>query len=189
MRKIKNEGLNRLSIKEIKNVKKLPAILVLDEVRSAMNVGSVFRTSDAFLIEKIYLCGITAQPPHREINKTALGAQNTVCWEHVNNSSDCMKSLKSQGYQIVAVEQADESTSLTDFSVDASKKYAFIFGNEIFGVTDQIVETADIVLEIPQSGTKHSLNVSVSTGIVLWDYFSKFKRALNNLPFSPNTNI
>lgn len=173
MRKIKNEELNRLSPEEFKNVNKHPAVLVLDDVRSAMNVGSAFRTSDAFCLEKIYLCGITAQPPHREINKTALGAQDTVDWEHKEGIEDCVEELRSKGYQIIAVEQADESNSLLDFQIGKDTKYAFVFGNEVFGVNDKIVETADTVLEIPQYGTKHSLNISVSIGVVLWDYLSK----------------
>lgn len=175
MRKIKNEELNRLSVDQFKKAAKLKAVIVLDDVRSAMNVGSAFRTGDAFCVEKIYLCGITAQPPHREINKTALGAQDTVAWEHAETIGDLSKELKESGYTIVAVEQADESTSLLAFEVDASKKYAFVFGNEVFGVNDEVVEKADTVLEIPQYGTKHSLNISVSIGVVLWDFVSKSK--------------
>ncbi len=175
MRKIKNEELNRLSTEEFKNVEKNPVALVLDDVRSAMNVGSAFRTSDAFCIEKIYLCGITAQPPHREINKTALGAQDSVDWEHKENVQSCVEELKNKGYQIVAVEQADESTSLLDFQLEDGAKYALVFGNEVFGVNDKVVESADVVLEIPQYGTKHSLNISVSMGVVLWDFVSKLK--------------
>lgn len=178
MRKIKNEELNRLSPDEFKKVDKKPIVLVLDDVRSAMNVGSSFRTSDAFCIEKIYLCGITAQPPHREINKTALGAQESVHWEYLETVQGCVERLRSEGYHIVAVEQADESVSLLEFEIDATKKYAFIFGNEVFGVQDEIVETADTVLEIPQYGTKHSLNISVSMGVVLWDFVSKHSRVL-----------
>ncbi|MEQ6168107.1 RNA methyltransferase [Ekhidna sp. MALMAid0563] len=176
MRKIKNEELNRLSPEEFKTAEKIPAVLVLDDVRSAMNVGSAFRTSDAFRIEKIYLCGITAKPPHREINKTALGAQDSVEWNHAELISDCISELKKEGYQIVAVEQADESVSLLDFEINKEAKYAFVFGNEVFGVNDKVVETADKVLEIPQYGTKHSLNISVSIGVVLWDFVSKTKK-------------
>lgn len=176
MRKIKNEELNRLSPDEFKNVEKIPAVLVLDDVRSAMNVGSAFRTSDAFRIEKIYLCGITAQPPHREINKTALGAQDTVAWEHQASIADCIETLREQGYYIVAVEQADKSTSLLSFGVQSETRYAFVFGNEVFGVNDAVVEQADQVLEIPQYGTKHSLNISVSIGVILWDFVSKQKK-------------
>ena len=173
MRKIKNEELGRLSPKEYKDAEKTPVVLVLDDVRSAMNVGSAFRTSDAFRIEKIFLCGITAQPPHREINKTALGAQDSVDWEHKETVEKCIDELKKEGYLIVAVEQADKSTSLLDFQIEAEAKYAFVFGNEVFGVNDEVVETADVVLEIPQYGTKHSLNISVSIGVVLWDFVSK----------------
>lgn len=175
MRKIKNEELGRLSPEEYKEAEKTSTVLVLDDVRSAMNVGSAFRTSDAFRIEKIYLCGITAKPPHREINKTALGAQDTVSWQHFESIAQCVSDLRKAGYHIVAVEQADESTSLLDFQVDKKGKYAFVFGNEVFGVNDQTVEESDTVLEIPQYGTKHSLNISVSIGVVLWDYMSKTK--------------
>ena len=176
MRKLKNEELNRLSAEEFKTVDKLPVVLVLDDVRSAMNVGSAFRTSDAFLIDKIYLCGITAQPPHREINKTALGAQDTVLWEHAETILACIEQLKKDGYQIIAVEQADESILLMDFPVEKNLKYAFVFGNEVFGVNDEVVQNADLVLEIPQYGTKHSLNISVSIGVVLWDFVFKQKK-------------
>lgn len=176
MRKIKNEELNRLTADEFKNVEKKPVVLVLDDVRSAMNVGSAFRTSDAFCLEKIYLCGITAKPPHREINKTALGAQDSVKWEHKETIAECISELKADSYEIVAVEQADESTSLIDFKVEDETKYAFVFGNEVFGVSDQVVANADTVLEIPQFGTKHSLNISVSIGVVLWDFVSKQKK-------------
>lgn len=175
MRKIKNEELNRLSADEFREVKKNPVVLVLDDVRSAMNVGSAFRTSDAFLIDKICLCGITAKPPHREISKTALGAQDTVTWKHFPSITDCFKVLKQEGFQIIAIEQADESTSLSSFKVTNDGKYAFVFGNEVFGVNEAIVENADLVVEIPQYGSKHSLNISVSIGVVLWDYLSKAK--------------
>lgn len=179
MKKLKNEELNRLTPGEFKNAEKTPAVLVLDDVRSAMNVGSAFRTSDAFRIEKIYLCGITAKPPHREINKTALGAQDSMEWMHVESVTDCIDSLKKDGYKIVAVEQADQSISLLDFKVEKETKYAFVFGNEVFGVNDQVVESADEVLEIPQYGTKHSLNISVSIGVVVWDFVSKQKKPPN----------
>ncbi len=176
MRKIRNEELNRLSPEEFKKSEKLEVVIVLDDARSAMNVGSAFRTSDAIGIEKVYLCGITAQPPSREINKTALGAQDSVEWEHVDDILALVSSLKKSGYKIAAVEQADESTSLLDFDPGSGHKYAFIFGNEVFGVKDEVVETADLVLEIPQYGTKHSLNISVSIGVVLWDFLTKRKR-------------
>lgn len=178
MRKLKNEELNRLSAQEFACAEKLPIVLVLDDVRSAMNVGSAFRTSDAFIIEKIFLCGITAQPPHREINKTALGAQDTVAWEHADSCLKCLQTLKDQDYHIVAVEQAENSTSLLDFTVEQGKKYALVFGNEVFGVSDDAVTAADTVLEIPQYGTKHSLNISVSIGVTLWDFMSKHRQLL-----------
>lgn len=173
MRKLKNEELNRLSEEEFKQSDKIKAVLILDDIRSAMNVGSAFRTSDAFRVEKIYLCGITAKPPHREINKTALGAQDTVLWEHRSDIQSLVDELKSLDYQIIAVEQASESTSLLDFAPQKALSYAFVFGNEVFGVSDPVIEKADVVLEIPQYGTKHSLNVSVSLGVILWDFTTK----------------
>ncbi|MEM6643467.1 MAG: RNA methyltransferase [Bacteroidota bacterium] len=173
MRKIKNEELNRLSPAAFAQSTKKPNAVILEDVRSAMNVGSAFRTADAFAIEKICLCGITACPPHREIHKTALGAQDTVDWQQFDNSKTCLEKLKAEGYRIVAVEQADKSVSLQHFKVSKSEKYAFAFGNEVYGLSDWLVQHADIVLEIPQYGTKHSLNISVSIGIILWDYLSK----------------
>lgn len=175
MRKIKNEELNRLSVEDFKKSERLEAVIILDDVRSAMNVGSAFRTADAFGIEKIYLCGITATPPHREINKTALGAQDSMDWEHVENIDSIVESLKKEGYTTAAIEQADESVSLLEFNPESTEKYAFVFGNEVFGVKDEIIERADTVLEIPQYGTKHSLNISVSIGVVLWDFLAKKK--------------
>ena len=175
MRKIKNEELNRLSVEDFKKSDRLEAVIILDDVRSAMNVGSAFRTADAFGIEKIFLCGITATPPHREINKTALGAQDSMEWEQVEKIESIVESLKKEGYIIAAIEQADESTSLLDFNPSINEKYAFVFGNEVFGVKDEIVENTDLVLEIPQYGTKHSLNISVSIGVVLWDFLTKKK--------------
>jgi 23S rRNA (guanosine2251-2'-O)-methyltransferase len=168
MRKLANEELNRLEIDEFKKVKKNPVVLVLDNVRSMNNVGSAFRTGDAFLIEKIYLCGITAQPPHREINKTALGATETVEWEHFENTLDAVAKLKKEGYKIMSVEQAENSLSLEKFEPKADEKHAFIFGNEVYGVEQEVVDQSDHCLEIPQFGTKHSLNISVSIGVVLW---------------------
>ena len=140
------------------------------------NVGSTFRTSDAFRVSKIHLCGITAQPPHREINKTALGATETVDWEHHADILALIKKLKAEGYKIIAVEQADESTSLLEFQPDPDSQYAFVFGNEVFGVNEEVVKQADLVLEIPQYGTKHSLNISVSLGVVIWDFLSKVRK-------------
>lgn len=173
MRKLKNEELNRLSVEEFKNKKKIPLVVVLDNVRSLNNVGSAFRTSDAFLVEKIYLCGITGQPPHREINKTALGATDAVEWEYAEDTNLVAGKLKEEGYRIVCIEQAEDSIALQDFIPTPDSKYCLIFGNEISGVDDRVVEKADICLEIPQYGTKHSLNISVSMGIVVWSLFSK----------------
>ncbi len=175
MRKLKNDELDRLTLEEFKTTEKLPLVLILDNVRSMNNVGSAFRTSDAFAIEKIYLCGITAQPPHREINKTALGATESVYWEHAENTATLCKNLQQQGYKVLAVEQADDSTSLENFKIEEGQKYALVFGNEVFGVEDDVIEVADGCLEIPQFGTKHSLNISVSIGVVLWDLTRKIK--------------
>lgn len=173
MRKLKNEELGRISEAEYKQSKKLNACIILDDIRSMNNVGSAFRTSDAFRIEKIYLCGITATPPHREINKTALGATETVDWKYEKSISDLIARLKGEDYEIVSVEQADESVKLDEFRPEEEKKYAFVFGNEVFGVSDSAIDISDVVLEIPQFGTKHSLNISVSMGIVIWDFYSK----------------
>ncbi|WP_340153579.1 RNA methyltransferase [uncultured Marivirga sp.] len=168
MRKLANEELNRLEVDEFKKVKKNPIVLVLDNVRSMNNVGSAFRTGDAFLIEKIYLCGITAQPPHREINKTALGATETVEWEHFESTLEAIEKLKKDGYKILSVEQAENSLSLEKFTPEPHEKYAYVFGNEVYGVEQEVVDQSDHCLEIPQFGTKHSLNISVSIGVVLW---------------------
>ncbi|MCF6351712.1 MAG: TrmH family RNA methyltransferase [Cyclobacteriaceae bacterium] len=173
MRKLKNEELNRLSPEQFKNQPKAPIILILDNIRSMNNVGSAFRTSDAFLVEAIYLTGITAQPPHRDINKTALGATETVAWQYFNTTQEAVDDAKAKGFIIAAVEQADNSTYLNKFEPKSEAKYAFVFGNEAFGVEGEIVKQADICLEIPQYGTKHSLNISVSIGVVLWGVLSK----------------
>jgi tRNA G18 (ribose-2'-O)-methylase SpoU len=175
MRKLKNDELGRLGPAAFKETSKLPLIVVLDNIRSMHNVGSTFRTADAFAIEKIYLCGITAKPPHREIHKTALGATDTVEWEYVEDTAALCDRLRNEGYQIAAIEQADQSVSLEDYQLDGNDKLAVVFGNEVFGVEDKVVEKADLCLEIPQFGTKHSLNVSVSVGIVLWDLVKKIK--------------
>ena len=175
MRKLKTHELKRLSVEQYKDTTKIPVVIVLDNVRSLNNVGSAFRSSDAFLAEKIYLCGITGKPPHREINKTALGATESVEWEYVKNTMDIIKKLKKEGYTIIALEQTDESQSLQDFKPQRNKKYCFVFGNEVFGISDEVVNNADLCLEIPQFGTKHSINIAVSIGIVLWDYISKIK--------------
>ena len=173
MRKLKNKELNRLNLEEFKKKKKVPIIIVLDNVRSAHNVGSIFRTSDAFLIEKIMLCGICPVPPKNEIRKTALGATESVDWEYFNDSSECIKRLTEKGYKIISIEQADNATDLNNYSVEKFKKIALVFGNEINGVCDNIINLSDDVIEIPQRGTKHSFNVSVSVGIILWDISRK----------------
>lgn len=175
MRKLKNEELDRLSVEEFKAKKKRPIVIILDNIRSMNNVGSTFRTADAFLIEIIYLCGITATPPHREINKTALGATDSVSWEYRESTETLIEELKEAGYRIVCVEQADDSVPLQDFLPYKDTKYCVVFGNEVSGVTDEVVEKADTCLEIPQFGTKHSLNVSVSIGVVMWDFFKKLE--------------
>jgi len=168
MRKLANEELNRLEIEDFKQIKKNPIVVVLDNVRSMNNIGSCFRTSDAFLVEKVVLCGITAQPPHREINKTALGATDSVEWQYFENTLEAITSLKKAGYKIMSVEQADDSLSLQDFKPSEIEKYAFVFGNEVYGVEQEVVDASDNCIEIPQFGTKHSLNISVSIGVVLW---------------------
>ncbi|MDR1122099.1 MAG: RNA methyltransferase [Dysgonamonadaceae bacterium] len=168
MRKLKVTELNRISKASFKEAKKIPLVIVLDNVRSLHNVGSVFRTSDAFLVETIYLCGITATPPHAEIHKTALGAEDSVDWKYSANTDEAVSELKHLGYTILAVEQAENSFLLNQFQPDAGKKYAIIFGNEVKGVQQQVMDCCDACLEIPQFGTKHSLNVSVAAGIVIW---------------------
>jgi tRNA G18 (ribose-2'-O)-methylase SpoU len=168
MRKLKNCELGRLTVEEFKDADKSPIIIVLDNIRSQNNIGSAFRTGDAFRIESIYLCGITATPPHREIHKTALGAENTVDWRYFDTTIESVKLLKEQGFKIIAVEQAVHSILLQDFKPTISEKIALIFGNEVDGVDDSIMEIADYCVEIPQFGTKHSLNITVSLGIVIW---------------------
>ncbi|MGB3588079.1 MAG: RNA methyltransferase [Tunicatimonas sp.] len=175
MRKLKNEELGRLSVDEYKAEEKRPIVVVLDNVRSMHNVGSAFRTADAFRIERIYLCGITAKPPHRDINKTALGATESVAWTHREKTKEVVDELREADYKIICVEQADESVPLQDFMPYRDSKYCLIFGNEVFGVEEEVVADADTCLEIPQFGTKHSLNVSVSIGIVMWDFFKKLE--------------
>ena len=178
MRKLKNEELDRLEVSEFKAAEKSPIIIILDNIRSLNNIGSVFRTSDAFLIEKIYLCGITAQPPHNDIRKTALGSTETVDWEYVENTLELVKKLKLDGVKICAIEQAENATMLNDFKPLPNTKYAFVFGNEVKGVAQNVVDASDVVIEIPQYGTKHSLNISVSCGVVVWDVFSKLKKLI-----------
>lgn len=173
MRKLKNEELGRLDVEGFKTVEKSPMVIILDNIRSLNNIGSIFRTADAFLIEKIYLCGITAKPPQKDIHKTALGATESVDWEYCESVEEVMVRLKSKGYLLIAVEQAENATMLNDFKLDAENKYALVFGNEVKGVAQKVVDGCDVVLEIPQFGTKHSLNISVSAGVVVWDLWSK----------------
>jgi len=173
MRKLKLDELNRASVAEFKAQKKLPVTVVLDNVRSMHNIGSIFRTSDGFAVEQIYLCGITAQPPHREIEKTALGATQSVSWTYFETPLQAVELLRANAYQIIAIEQAENSMMLNEFKPVANEKYALVFGNEVNGVSNEVMEKIDTCIEIPQFGTKHSFNVVVSAGIVLWDFFSK----------------
>jgi len=175
MAKLTLKDLNRVSIDEFKLQGKLPVVVVLDNVRSMHNVGSVFRTSDGFAVEKVYLCGITAQPPHREIEKTALGATQSVDWHHRESTVDAVLELRELGYKILAIEQAEDSIMLNFYQPDPTHKYALIFGNEVNGVSDEVMELIDTCIEIPQFGTKHSFNIVISAGIVLWDFFAKLK--------------
>jgi tRNA G18 (ribose-2'-O)-methylase SpoU len=173
MRKLKNIELNRLDIESYKKADKNSVILVLDNIRSLNNIGSIFRTADAFLVKAIYLCGITAQPPHRDIHKTALGATDSVDWKYMKSTEEAVTELKESGYKIVALEQADKSIMLHHFKPDIKGAYAIILGNEVQGVQQKIVDISDYCIEIPQFGTKHSLNVTVSNGIALWDILLK----------------
>ena len=173
MRKLENSELNRKSIEDFKTAEKTPIIIILDDIRSLNNIGSVFRTADAFLIEKIYLCGITAVPPNKEIHKTALGATETVAWEYHENVLEIIEKLKKQGTQVFAIEQVESAIFLNEFKVDKNIKYALIFGNEVFGVSQKAIAICDGTIEIPQLGTKHSLNIAVSAGIIMWDLFQK----------------
>ncbi len=173
MKKLKNEELGRLTVDGFKKAVKIPVVVVLDNIRSLNNVGSVFRTADAFRVEALYLCGITGTPPHREIQKTALGATESVEWHHYENTRDALLELKEKGFLVTAIEQVDRSVSLEDFEPKRGAKYAFVFGNEIHGVSGDVLADMDGFIEIPQFGTKHSFNVVVSAGIVLWHYFLK----------------
>ncbi|MCH4821880.1 RNA methyltransferase [Gramella lutea] len=174
-RKLRNSELDRKTVNEFKEAEKTPLIVILDNVRSLNNIGSVFRTADAFLIQKIYLCGITAKPPHKDIQKTALGATDTVNWEYVEDSLKLVEKLKSEGIKVYSIEQAEGANMLNDFEPEMDKTTAVVFGNEVKGVQQKVVSASDGVIEIPQLGSKHSLNISVSTGVVLWDLFSKMK--------------
>lgn len=175
MQKLKLDDLNRVSIDEFKEQEKLPVVVVLDNVRSMHNIGSVFRTGDGFAVAGVYLCGITAQPPHREIEKTALGATQSVDWKHFETTLDAVASLRADGYTIIAIEQAAGSTMLNTFKPATDAKYALIFGNEVNGVSDEVMAQIDQCIEIPQFGTKHSFNIVISAGIVLWDFFAKLR--------------
>ncbi len=173
MRKLKNSELNRIDIDTFKTTGKTPVVVVLDNIRSCNNIGSVFRTSDALLVESIYLCGYTATPPNKDIHKTALDAEKSVDWKYFNDTSDAVTELKNNGYKVYAIEQVDKSILLPDFLPEADEKIAIIFGNEIKGVQQKVIDLCDGAIEIPQYGTKHSFNISVSAGIVLWDLFNK----------------
>lgn len=175
MKKISNEDLGRLSNEEFEKAEKAPLIIILDDIRSLNNIGSVFRTSDAFKIKKVYLCGITAKPPHRDIQKTALGATETVAWEHRESIIDLIAELKEAGVLVYAVEQVENSISLEQFEPSKTQDTAIIFGNEVMGVSQEAINICDGSIEIPQFGTKHSLNISVSCGVVVWDLFAKLK--------------
>ena len=176
MRKLANNELERKTVADFKSAAKTPVILILDDIRSLHNIGSVFRTADAFLIEKIYLCGITATPPHKEIQKTALGATETVAWEYQKEVGTAIEKLQHEGWKIYAVEQVEGATFLNSFHPQSNERYALIFGNEVYGVSQKAIEQCEGCIEIPQFGTKHSLNIAVSTGIVVWDIFQKMKQ-------------
>lgn len=175
-RKLKNSELERLQPEAFKAASKTRLIVILDNIRSLNNIGSVFRTADAFLIEKIYLCGITAQPPHKDIQKTALGATDSVAWEYAENTIEVVEKLQREGVFVASIEQAELAVSLEDFSTQTALTYAVVFGNEVKGVQQEVVSKSDVVIEIPQYGTKHSLNIAVSAGIVLWDFFIKLNK-------------
>jgi 23S rRNA (guanosine2251-2'-O)-methyltransferase len=176
MRKLKNSELDRKSLEEFKKADKYPFIIILDNVRSLNNIGSVFRTADGFLIKGVYLCGITATPPHKDIRKTALGATDSVHWKYFNKTADAIKQLRKDGYKVISIEQTDESIMLDEFPVRLGEKYALVFGHEMKGVDQSVIDESDICIEIPQFGTKHSFNISVSVGIVLWDLINKLKK-------------
>ncbi|MGI4751694.1 MAG: RNA methyltransferase [Janthinobacterium lividum] len=173
VRKLKLEELGRVDVATFRQQEKLPVTVILDSVRSMHNIGSIFRTSDGFAVEHIILCGITAQPPHREIEKTALGATQSISWTYYGTIKEALQHLRKDGYQIIAVEQAENSISLNHFQPNKNEKYALIFGNEVNGVSDEAMKIIDVCIEIPQFGTKHSFNIVVSAGIVLWDFFAK----------------
>lgn len=169
MRKLLNSELERKTVEQFRNSEKSPFVIILDNVRSQSNVGSIFRTADAFVTEAIYLCGITATPPHREIQKTALGATESVAWKYFQRTIDAVNSLREEGYIIIGIEQAEGSIALDSFRKESHRKYALIFGHEINGVAQEVVNNCDYCIEIPQFGTKHSFNIAISVGIVLWE--------------------
>ena len=173
MRKLKITELNRLTVDEFKTHSKTPLVVILDQVRSMHNVGSIFRTADAFLIQAVYLCGITNSPPHPEIHKSALGAENSVEWHYVEDTHTAVEQLKTQGFTIFCIEQAQGSILLNDFTIDTNRKYAIVLGNEVKGVQQSVIDKSDGCIEIPQFGTKHSLNVSIPGGIIIWEIFKK----------------
>ncbi len=175
MKKLKLDELGRISVDEFKGAEKIPVCILLDNVRSLHNVGSAFRTADAFRIEKIYLTGITGTPPHREIEKTALGATASIEWEYVESSAKATEDLKTKGYKVVIIEQTSESVPLQNVKATANEKYCLVFGNEVNGVSEEVIQLGDLAVEIPQTGTKHSLNISVCLGIVAWEFFKKIK--------------
>ncbi len=176
MRKLRVTELNRITVEEFKKAGKIPLTVVLDNVRSLNNIGSVFRTSDAFLVESIILCGITATPPHQEIHKTALGAEDAIDWMYYEDTKEAVTDLKQRGYAVFAIEQVENSIMLENLHLDKTQKYAVILGNEVKGVQQEVVDLCDKCIEIPQYGTKHSLNVSVTAGIVIWDFFKQLSR-------------
>lgn len=178
MRKLNNSELNRLDINKFKAAKKTPLLIILDNIRSLNNIGTVFRTADAFLIEKVYLCGITAKPPHKNIQKTALGATDSVAWQYEEDTQKLIAKLQREKVQVIAVEQAENAIPLQDFTPKKNERYALVFGNEVRGVQQAVVSAANHVIEIPQLGTKHSLNISVSVGVVVWDLYSKLNQQL-----------
>lgn len=177
MRKLKNSELDRLSVEEFKTAQKTQLIVILDNIRSLNNIGSVFRTADAFRIQHVYLCGITAKPPHKDIQKTALGSTDSVSWSYAEQTIDVIKNLQSEGVEVIAIEQADKSTFLQDFEAKNDSTYAVVFGHEVKGVSQEVMSQCDSVIEIPQLGTKHSLNISVSCGVVIWDLFTKLNQS------------
>jgi tRNA G18 (ribose-2'-O)-methylase SpoU len=180
MKKLSLQELNRVSTEAFKAQEKTPIIIILDNIRSGMNVGSVFRTADAFALEKIYLCGITAQPPHREILKTAIGATDSMEWAYAESAVDLIRELKQKNIRIVAVEQAEQSTMLQDFEVENNHPIALIFGNEVKGVSNEVMQEIDECIEVPQFGTKHSLNIAVCAGVVTWEVFKMVRKIIEN---------